>query len=268
MSYRWFAAVLIGLGVTATVQAKVEITEVQSAYGPLLPERKTLEFFPQDLIYFRYMVTGAQVNSRGEVDCEAVVRLVDGNGKEVAKNTVPFQGPLSLGGDAFAGVAYVVLKEQLINGLYTLNCTVTDNLASEKATFSREVRVRPTDFAIVHPRFSYDADGKAQAPVGGLVNQTLFFRIGIFGFDRSQERVDLVSSVQVLDDKGKELLPKPLETVIKSEDAKLVKETNVATFNGSLHLHRPGDFTLRITVTDRLGQKTTKIEFPLHVTAP
>src|SRR5271165_5186254 len=156
-----------------------------------------------------------------------------------------------MGWDALAGDAYVALKEQLIKWLYTLNCTVTDNLACDKATFSREVRVRPADFAIILPRFSYDADGKAQAPVGGLVNQTLFFRIGLFGFDRSQERVDLVSSVQVLDDKGKELLPKPLETVIKSDDAKLVKETNVATFNGSLHLHRPGDFTLRITVTDR-----------------
>jgi hypothetical protein len=262
-----FAALVLAVTAT-TAQAKVDITNVQSAYGPLLPERKALEFYPQDLIYFRYMVTGAQVNSRGEVDCEAVVRLVDGNGKEVVKNTVPFQGPLSLGGDSFAGAAYVVLKEQLINGAYTLTCTVTDNLASEKASFTREVRVKPADFAIVHPRFSYDADGKAQAPVGGLVNQTLFFHIGIFGFDRSQDRVDLVSSVQVLDDKGKELLPKPLETIIKSEDAKLVKETNVATFNGSLHLHRPGEFTLRITVTDKIGQKTAKIEFPMHVAAP
>jgi hypothetical protein len=265
---RHFLAALV-LAITATAaQAKVDITNIQSAYGPLMPERKVLEFYPQDLIYFRYMVTGAQVNSRGEVDCEAVVRLVDGNGKEVAKNTVPFQGPLSLGGDSFAGAAYVVLKEQLINGAYTLTCTVTDNLASEKASFTREVRVKPADFAIVHPRFSYDADGKAQASVGGLVNQTLFFRIGIFGFDRSQDRVDLVSSVQVLDAKGKELLPKPLETIIKSDDAKLVKETNVATFNGSLHLHRPGEFTLRITVTDKIGQKTAKIEFPMHVTAP
>lgn len=265
---RLLIAVAVLLLSSSAAHAKLEIEQVQSVYGPLLPERKLLEFYPQDLIFFRYMIAGAQLSPRGEVDCDAVVRLTDGNGKEVAKNSVPFKGPLSLGGDTFAGAAYVVLNDQLINGVYTLTCTVTDNLASEKASFSREIRVRPADFAIVHPRFYYDADGKAQAPIGGLVNQTLHFRIGIYGFDRGQERVDLISSIQVLDDKGKELLPKPLETVIKSDDAKVVKSTSVATFNGSLHLHRPGTFTLRITVNDRIGQKSAKLEFPLIVAAP
>jgi hypothetical protein len=260
---------LVVLVLTSTAaQAKLEVENIQCAYGPLLPERKALEFYPHDFIFFRYLVTGAKVDERGQVDAEAVCRLTDKNGKEVAKNTVPFKGPLSLGGTSFAGVAYVVLNEQLLNDLYTLTVTVTDNLGSEKVTFSREVRIRPTDFAIIQPRFSYDADGKAHAPVGGLVNQTLFFRLGILGFDRSQGRVDLLSSVQVLDEKGRELLPKPLETVIKSDDAKQVKATNVAQFNGSLHLHRPGEFTLRVTVTDRLAQKTTKLELPLRVTMP
>jgi len=267
MTRIWLAAAILVLSAT-TAQAKLEIENIQSAYGPMLPERKALEFYPQDLIFFRYMVTGAKVDERGQVDAEAVVKLIDGRGKELHKSTVPFKGPLSLGGDSFAGAAYVVLNDQFINGVYKLNVTVTDNQGSEKATFEREVRIRPAEFAIVHPRFSYDADGKAQAPVGGMVNQTLHFRIGILGFDRGQDRVDLMSSVQVLDDKGKELLPKPLETIIKSDDAKVVKTTNVATFNGSLHLHRAGDFTLRITVTDKLGQKTTKMEFPMKVVAP
>ncbi|MBY0527674.1 MAG: hypothetical protein K2R98_30025 [Gemmataceae bacterium] len=267
MRHLCLTAVLLLLSTTAA-QAKLEIENIQSTYGPLLPERKELEFFPNDLIFFRYLVTGAKVDERGQVDAEAVVKFLDEKGKELNKSTIPFKGPLSLGGNSFAGAAYVVLNDQYLNGTYTVNVTVTDNLASEKATFTREVRIRPVDFAIVHPRFSYDADGKAQAPIGGLVNQTLYFRLGIVGFNRGQDRVDILSSVQILDEKGKELLPKPLETNIKSEDPKVVKATNVATFNGSLHLHRAGDFTLRVTVTDRLGQKTTKIEFPLRVTAP
>src|SRR5262249_18236210 len=183
---------------------------------------------------------------------------MDGDGKEAAKNTIPFKARLSLGGDSFAGVAYLTLNEQYLNGLYTLSVTVSDLLGSEKASFQREVRIRPAEFAIIRPRFSYDAEGRALAPVGGLVSQSLYFRVEAYGYDRSQERVHLISSVQVLDAAGKELLPEPLETVLKSEDAKLVKSTNVATFNGSLGLHRPGDFTLRITVNDKISGKATK----------
>jgi hypothetical protein len=208
------------------------------------------------------------VDATGKVDAEAVIKLTDGNGKEVAKNTIPFKARLSLGGDSFGGVAYLTLNEQLLNGLYTFSVTVTDHLGSEKVSFQRDVRIRPADFAIIRPHFSHDVEGRAPAAVGGLLSQTLYFRIEVYGFDRGQDRVHLVSSVQVLDASGKELLPEPLETVLKSEDAKLVKSTMVAHFNGSLGLHRPGEFTLRIVVTDRISTKTTKLEFPLRVTAP
>jgi hypothetical protein len=252
----------------STAQAKLELSNIQCAYGPLLPERKALEFYPEDLIFFRYLVTGVKVDAAGRVDAEAVVKLIDGDGKEVAKNTVPFKARLSLGGDAFAGVAYLTLNEKQVNGLYTLSVTVSDLLGSEKASFQRDVQIRPAEFAIIRPRFSYDAEGRALAPVGGLVSQSLFFRIEAYGYDRSQDRVHLVSSVQVLDAAGKELLPEPLETVLKSEDAKLVQASPVATFNGSLGLHRPGDFTLRITVNDKIGGKTAKLELPLRVALP
>ncbi len=267
MRRAWLAAAVV-LFLTATAEARLAVENVQCAYGPLLPERKTLEFYPEDLIYFRYLVTGIQVDRAGQVDAEAVVKLTDGAGKEVAKNTIPFKARLSLGGDSFSGVAYLNLTEQFITGVYTFTVTVVDNLGSEKVSFQREVRLRPGDFAIIRPRFSYDADGRAPAPVGGLVSQTLYFRIEVYGFDRGQERVHLVSSVQVLDKDGKELLPEPLETVLKSDDAKLVKATSVASFNGSLSLHRAGEFTLRITVSDRIGTKMTKLELPLHVAAP
>lgn len=262
----WLAAAVLLLSAGAA-QAKLEVANIQCAYGPLLPERKP-EFYPEDLIFYRFLVTGVKTDATGKVDAEAVVKLTDGNNKEVFSNPVPYKARLSLGGDAFVAFAHVTLNEKLINGLYTLKVTVTDHLASEKVAFEREVRIRPAEFAIIRPRFSYDAEGRAQAPVGGLASQTLYFRIEVFGFDKGQDRVHLISSIQVLDDKGKELLPEPLETVLKSDDAKVVKETTVAHFSGSLGLHRPGDFTLRITVNDKISGKATKLEMPLKVVMP
>lgn len=266
--FRHFTAMVVLLVAAAPAQAGLEIQNIQAAYAPLLPERKTLEYYSQDLIYFRYLVTGAKTDDQGQVDVEAVVKLVDGNGKEVHNQKVPYKGSLSLGGDTFAGAVYIALNEQLLSGTYKLTVEHTDFLGTTKAAFEREIKVKSTEFALVFPRFSYDPEGRVLAPAGGVIHQTLYFRIGTIGFDRSQDRVELVSHVQLLDAQGKELLPKALETVIKESDAKTVKSTNVANFNGSLGLHRPGDFTLRITVTDRLGQKTAKFETPLRVTLP
>jgi hypothetical protein len=262
----WLAAMVLFLTATAA-QAKLEVTKIECSYGPLLPERQP-EYFPEDLIFFRYVVNGAKTDATGKVDVEAVVKLTDGNGKEIFKNTVPYRARLSLGGDSFVGFAHITLTEQFISGLYTMSVTVNDQLASDKVSFQRDVRIKPADFTIIRPNFSYDGEGRAQAPVGGLTSQTLFFRIEVYNFDKGQERVHLISSVQVLDAKGKELLPEPLETTLKSEDAKAVKETRTATFNGSLGLHRAGEFTLRITVTDKINGKMTKLEMPLKVATP
>ena len=265
--FRAMTALAVLLFATMQAQAKLEIENVQAAHGLLLPERKT-DYFPQDLIFFRYLITGAKTDGEGRVDCEAVVKLADMAGKVVVTNNVPFKGNLSLGGNAFMGSAYVVLDNDHLPGTYTLSVTVSDVLGSEKTEFRRELKIRPTEFAVVFPRFSYDPEGKILAPIGGLANQHLYFRLGVIGFDRSFQKADLVSKVQIVDAEGKELLPKPLETVVKSDDPAVVKATSVANFNGSIGLHRPGDFKLRITITDRIGQKTTQVEWPLKVTLP
>ena len=69
-------------------------------------------------------------------------------------------------------------------GAYTLTVTVRDKVASTQATFQRAITIKAPAFAIIAPRFSYDADGKAPAPVGGLVGQTLYFKMKVIGFDR------------------------------------------------------------------------------------
>ncbi|MBL8794710.1 MAG: hypothetical protein JNM56_12455 [Planctomycetia bacterium] len=265
---RPFTAAAVLLLTAATAQAGLEIQNIQAAYGPLLPERKALEYYSLDLIYFRYLVSGAKTDAQGQVDVEATVKLLDANGKEVHNQKVPYKGSLSLGGDAFAGAVYLSLNEQFLSGTYKLVVEHTDYPGTSKAAFEREIKIKSTEFALVFPRFSYDAEGRILAPPGGLVHQSLYFRIGVIGFDRTGDRVELVSHVQLLDAQGKELLPKALETVIKENDPKTVKATDVANFSGSLGLHRPGDFTLRITVTDRRSEKTTRFEMPLRVAFP
>jgi hypothetical protein len=257
----------VALAVSAA-PARVALQNIQAAHGAVLPERKSLDYFPQELVFFRYTVVGAKTDADGQIDIEAAIKLTDAAGKEVATNKLPLKGALSLGGDSFVASAYLLLADDLVPGKYRFTVVLTDRVAGDKIDFDRDIIVKQPDFSVLFPRFSYDPEGRVAAPPRGVVNQTLFFRLPVVGLDKGREKVDMVSSVQVLDAKGKELLPKPLETVIKETDPKVIKATSVATFTGSLGLHRPGEFTLRITVTDRVAQKTTALEVPFKVELP
>ena len=53
-----------------------------------------------------------------------------------------------------------------------------------------------------------------------------------------------------------------------TDDAEKAKAVTSLTFSGDIALNRAGEFTLRITLTDRMSKKTAKLEAPLKVVAP
>jgi hypothetical protein len=106
------------------------------------------------------------------------------------------------------------------------------------------------------------------APIGGVVGQILFFRMRGIGIDRTQEKIDPTMKIEVLDAKGKEVLPKPVIADMKNEDAEVVRKTHFVTYRGQVVLNRPGEFTLCVSVTDNIAKKTASFEVPLRVTKP
>jgi hypothetical protein len=96
----------------------------------------------------------------------------------------------------------------------------------------------------------------------------LHLRFKAIGFARTDDRVEVEMVVQVLDAQGRPTMPVPLRATVASDDADLVKRATDVNLNGNLALNRAGDFTLKITVIDRVGEKTTQFEAPLHVASP
>jgi hypothetical protein len=248
--------------------AKLEIEKIEACHGRLGPVRKTLDFYPYDEVFFRFTVTGAKADDEGKVDVEMAWKVLDDKGKEVASRKVPGKGPVVFGNDSFPASANFYLQEPIVAGEYTFKMTVKDNLSSEEASFERKLNLKATEFAIVSPQFFHDAAYTAPAPAGGAVGEQLHFRLLTIGFDRSQGKIDNEMAVQVLDKDKKELLPKPLRLVAEKSDEKIVKELPALDFGGSVTLSKAGEFTLRITVTDRNSKKTATFEAPLKVTAP
>jgi hypothetical protein len=111
-------------------------------------------------------------------------------------------------------------------------------------------------------------EGKVPAPAGGLVSQTLYFKLRAIGFDRTQGKIDSDMALDVLDAAGKPVMPRPIRARVQNDQPEVVQKAPFLSFSGEISLNRVGDFTLRVTVSDRVGKKSTQFETPLRVTLP
>jgi hypothetical protein len=249
--------------------AKLEIRNVQPSHGPLGPARASDDVYPLDEYGVRYQVVGIKPDKDGKADLEIGVRLAHADGK-AGYETKPTarRFDLSLGGDTVQTYGFVNFTERSPLGGYTLTVTVRDRTSGESTSFERKLTLKPTEFRIVVLRFSHDPEGKVPAGTTLLAGDTLHYQFKAIGFDRSLKRVALLMKVQVLDADGKDVGAKPL--VVKSEvtDPAKAADARFVPLAGQAVMNRPGEFRLKITVEDMLGDKTTTFETPLKVLQP
>jgi hypothetical protein len=260
-------SLLIVLGGTSAY-AKLEIGNIQAAYGEVGPARSSLVYYPGDEILFRYMLTGVQTNDKGEVDIDIAFRLTDAKGHILLDKTTPAKAIAAFAGGCLPGSARATLGETLPPGIYRLRVVAKDKLSGDTASFEREVTFKATTFTSISQRFFLDADRKVPSGASGIVGQTLHFRIGVIGFDRSKGRIETRMDLEILDEKRKEVLARPRKAGYKNEEADSVKEVSLVNFDGFVTLNRVGNFRLRFNFTDHVGSQNSHFEVPLHVTEP
>lgn len=266
MARAGLAVVLLLFGATAA-RADLTLRNIQAAYGTLGPERKSIDYFPYDEVFFRYTITGLQTDRQGDMDVLIESRIVDENGKVIPGSRDPVKGKLHLAGGTFSGSSTVRLGNQFPPGEYTLTVMVTDNLASESVQFSRKFRVKPAEFAIVAPRFFY-GDTATPAPAGGMAGQLVRVKLKVIGFEKTANKLETELEVQILDGDGKDMLETPRRATLTSSDPTEVRNATHLNFTELIGLNRAGTFTLRLTATDKIGNQTTTLELPLKVSQP
>jgi hypothetical protein len=264
--FRALAAILF---VPLPALAKLEVKNVQPAYGPLGPARANDDVYPLDEYHVRYQLAGVKPDKDGKADLEIGVRLTNADGKAVydPKPTAR-QLALSLGGDAVQTAGFVTFLEKAPPGEYKLTVSIKDRTSGETAGFERKLTLKPVAFQIVALRFFHDAEAKLPSSTTLAAGETLHYQFRAIGFDTRPKRVGLVMRATVLDAEGKDIGAKPLEVRADVTDPDKAAGSRRATFGGLAALHRPGDFKLRIAVEDTVGKKTTAVEVPLKVLAP
>ena len=261
-------ATLLLLGSVTPAFAKLQIKDAQASHGQLGPARKDLDYVRGDELYVRFMVVGFTSDADGRLVGELAFTVTDAKGHVVVKQAVPLQQTLALGGGTFPAHVAVTVGDELPVGEYTLKVTITDNLARAADSFEKKFTCKEREFALVAVRFSQDPENKVPAAVGGVVSQTLYFKARGVGFDKSTGELDVEMTIQVFDSTGKPVMPKPIRSVVHNEDADVVKTVTVIALRGELTLNRPGEFVLKVGLTDKITKKTVTFEAPLKVTNP
>jgi hypothetical protein len=265
---RAFIAVVLA-ATPAVAEAKLEIRDVQASHGQFGPVRTAAEYVAGDQVYFRYTAAGVRADDDGRVRAEIRMKLVDAKGKVLLdKEAASLQERLALGGDTFSAYAALDLSQGFPAGEYELTVEFTDLLANEKASFRRKFAVKPPEFAVVRVRFSHDEAGATAAAAGGMVGQTLVVHMKAVGFDRGKGEFDVEMQTEVLDASGKPVMPRPIRAAVHNEKPEEVKEIESLRLWSSLTLNRPGDFVLRVSLTDKMTKKKVTFETPLKVSAP
>jgi hypothetical protein len=261
--------VIFALALSAAAAfAKPEIKDIKAAYGKLGPERKSNEYIPGDQVFYRFMLSGIRTDAENRIRVEFHITVTNPKGKVVLKRELPSSGKCALGGDTLPGDVTVDIPPSLEAGEYCCDIEFVDLIADEKATTRQSFTVKPLEFALVALRFYYDEKGEAPARVGGMVSQTLYVRADAVGFDKSSGEIDLEFEILVLDRDGKTVAPKMIHSTFHLEKAEQVKMADKVTFIGNMTLNRPGDFRLRITLTDKQTKKKVEFESPLRVESP
>jgi hypothetical protein len=248
--------------------AKLQITNAHLAHGMLGPPRESSDFYPLDEIVLRYQIEGARTDPDGKTDLDVVMRLTDAAGKQVFEQKSTIRRQLSLGNGLVPGYAVLTAPEKAPPGAYVFSVQVLDRVSSETASFEKKLECKPTSFQILATRFYRDAEGKTPAPAGGLVGETVYFKLRVVGFHKANNRVEATLTPQLIDEAGKPVAERPpviRAALANSEEA--AKATQVS-FNGLLYLNRPGQFTLRFKVDDIEGKQSTLFETPFKVSAP
>lgn len=249
----------------ASQAAEFGIGELEPGLGPYGPKRESNEFYPGETLTFRFDVDQPRLDEKRQFDVAFSYRLLDTEGKAKVAESYPIAGAMWLDVERVRYHLEFKLPDDLPIGDYTLEVSCIDNGAGRQATKTHTLKVKPAEFALVSPRFYYDAACSIPSPVGGLRGQDLHFQIEVLGEDRKSGKADLVFDMQVYDERGEKISRlDPIEWQL-NQPAFLVDRTKHPLFSGHLALLRTGKFTLKVTATDRTTGKSTAFETPLRV---
>jgi hypothetical protein len=260
-------ALLAALGLPAAETGELRLTNVRPTYCVLGPVRAADKVLPGDSYVLSFDIEGITTDDAGKARYSVGVDVSDADGKLLFKQEAKEQdAQTSLGGNRLPAYAQLNVGLQAKPGTYNLKVTVTDLAADKTATLTHKAEVLPKDFGMVRLTTSSDPDGRYPVSVPGS-GEWLFVHVGVVGFARngSGQQPDVTLTMRILDEEGKPTTAKPVTVAVNKDVPEAAPSLPLRLL---LSLNRAGKFTVQLTATDRLSNKTSTLSFPLTVASP
>jgi hypothetical protein len=256
-------AVLLGALAFAPGQAdKLTLANVRTLHGVLGVPRADNKLLPGDTVVIAFDIVGIQTDADGKANYSIGMDVSDAQGKVLFKQKPrKLEATASLGGNRLAAFATLDVGLSTKPGDYKVKVEVADLKANTVRNLTKTFKVLPAGFGVVRLTTTSDADGRYPAPALAA-GQSVWVNFAAVGFERSQGKPNLAVSLRVLDERGRPTLPKPHTGEMKQE---LPAKVTAVPMQFLVALNRAGSFTVEISVTDKVAQKTSKLTFPLKV---
>jgi hypothetical protein len=258
----------------ATSQAELAFRNVRPTMGLLGPERRERDSFqPGDLIFYAFdlgnLTPTKDGASEGLYRYAMTVEVLDARNqiifpKEPAKPRES-QAFCPLGGDVLPTFAYTETDQDIPPGKYVMRLNCIDRVSGKKGTLEKPFVVENKRFGILRPAMLYATSGEP-APNIGVPGQSflLTFVVANFTVDPKTENCDVDLTIQILDQAGKPVSPKPFRGQITTpEDA----SRRLHSIRFPFQPNREGQYTLEVSATDKKaeGKPVTKVTYPFTV---
>jgi len=263
----WTTLAFAALSLAPAQPGGPQLTNVRLTVGELGPTRPNNKLLPGDVLYVSYDIEGLAIDADGNAKYSIAMEVLDGANKPIFKQEPKeLTDFVPLRGNKLPARAFVTIGLDQEPGMYTCKVTVTDPKTKAANSLSTKFEVLKKDFGIVAVLTTYDVRSEISAPTTGTVGQTIFIWMTIASFQRDaktkQPNVEI--EYTILDEKGQPTLEKPVKRI---QDEKNSIEADKGAFPVffPLYMNRPGNFTVRVTATDKVANKKAVYELPVSV---
>ncbi|WP_020470333.1 hypothetical protein [Zavarzinella formosa] len=271
----WTSVALLATALSLTPgQAPETLTlgNPRATYGELGPARTEMKLLPGDIFFLAFDIEGIKVTNTGRVRYGMVMEVIDSGGKSIFKQQpVERDDFLPLGGTKLPARAFVSIGIDQPAGIYTCKVTVSDLANKEKPvvkSLEQKFEVAPRSFGMVQVYTAADIEGKVPASLYGVAGQFVFVHFALIDFQRDPKtkQPDITVEMTVYDKDSKPTLEKSTVKQIPDKDDGNVDEKLVGVpMRFLVPMNREGGFVIRLTATDNISKKTTKVDLPLRV---
>jgi len=257
-------AAALGLAPSQPAAGALSLKNVRVTYGELGAPRTDDKLLPGDLYFIAFDIEGIKVDEAGKVSYSMAMDVTDKAGKSIFKQDPANRDELiPLGGAKLPARAFIAIGLDQEPGTYTCKVTVTDRVTKAAQTLTKTFEVLPKGFGLVGLFTSVDDSGQLPAPPVGVTGQNIWIQFLMVGFgrDKASKKPNATVEMRVLDEARKPTLPNPQVYVVNN-----VEEKDMAVpFRVPLPFNREGSFTVELKATDKTGNKTATVTFPVRV---